>query len=74
LRVANLGRAGRPEIVVVNPRDEAIALGWEGVEPGRMVWHAPPTVGAAATTSATTIVPARGWVWGAFAPAETPLS
>lgn len=64
LRVANLGRRGHAEIVVINPCHEPVALAWEGAAPGDLAWCAPSAPRAAATKPAPTMVPARGWVWG----------
>ncbi len=59
LRIANLGRGARGELVVANPAKEDIALAWQGDVPA-LTWQssAGPLVGR------DLVVPGRGWVWG----------
>ena len=60
LRVANLGRSGRSEIILVNPVDEDIPLRLEGELQGELIW----SLSRDASTGVEGSVPARGWAWG----------
>lgn len=60
LRIANLGRRGAPELLIVNPTDIALPLNWElpPCEPlAYAVGNARPAQGE------PPVVPARGWLW-----------
>jgi hypothetical protein len=57
LRVANLSVAGRREILVVNPTDQAREIVWENPS---VDWAYADAAGAAA--GARPVVPARGWL------------
>ena len=60
LRVANLGRRGAPEFLVINATDEALPLDWE-IEPSEPVtWHGADGKPAGPHTKA---VPPRSWFW-----------
>lgn len=60
LRVANLGRRGAPEFLVINATDEALPLDWE-IEPAEPVtWHGAD--GKPAEPHAST-VPPHSWLW-----------
>ncbi len=66
LRIANLSRGGRREILVVNPTPAAIALAWEEDWDDGLAWVSaddrPVSAGKAPLS-----VPARGWLLGSFA-------
>jgi hypothetical protein len=63
LRVANLSRAGRLEIVVVNPADTPIELRWE-IPPGDgIAWDASDGASVADATAPACVAP-RGWLLG----------
>lgn len=60
LRLANIGRAGRAEVIVVNPTAEPIALDWDGAPDAALQWR-----NAQGTApDATLMVPANAWLWG----------
>jgi len=67
LLVVNLGTRARPELLVVNPTQEAIALSWETAPPPGLSWTAAGT-GNGASPSDGTKVPGRGWLNGQTAP------
>ena len=70
LRVANLGRKGRMELVVVNAADHAIALEWETPPALPLVWHVGQATASAAVGQGH-VVPSRGWLRGiSGAPAQ----
>ncbi len=58
LRLANLSRAGRREVVVVNPTDESCPMDWER-PPSGLVW-----CDGEGREVAEAVVPAAGWLWG----------
>jgi len=60
LRVANLGRRGAPELLVVNATDAPLPLGWEIAPVEPLAWH--QADGNPAGQHALQ-VPARGWLW-----------
>ena len=63
LRVANLGHRGAPELLVVNPSPEPIALAWETPPPEGLRWqHADGRTAAANEPLAP-----RAWVWARVA-------
>lgn len=59
LRVVNLSRSGRAEVLVVNPAAEALPLAWARMELPALAWTDPEGRAADPTT-----IPARGWVLG----------
>jgi hypothetical protein len=61
LRVANLGRSGVRELVVVNPTPEALELDWSGHGAEGLQWSSSVAAGVAEQPLA---VPARGWLIG----------
>lgn len=68
LRVANLGRGLRSEVVVVNPGSEAVALGWDSAAPRAARWSSSAAQASISTAAAPTSIPARGWAWGVCGP------
>lgn len=61
LRIANLGRRGAPELLVVNAGDVALLLDWELAPAFTVEFH----TGASNVPAAQPLhVPARGWLWG----------
>jgi hypothetical protein len=63
LRVANLGSAGRAELLVVNPEAVELPLAWELSGAFPVEWTLPD--GASVSTNGTHVrVPPRGWLWG----------
>lgn len=58
LRVINLGRRGRPELLAVNPGKEALPLAWYGTAPA-VAWQT--LEGRPAEDG---LIPARGGLWG----------
>lgn len=61
LRIANLGRRGAPELLVVNASDVALPLAWEMAPAFAVEFH----TGASNVPAAQPLqVPARGWLWG----------
>ncbi len=56
LRVANLGRRGAPELLVVNATDRSLPLDWEFAPVEPVPWHRPgrKTCRRARPTGATT--------------------
>jgi hypothetical protein len=63
LRVANLGRKGRRELLVVNPANTALELAWESHAANGLVW-ASADDRALSASELPLHVPARGWVLG----------
>jgi hypothetical protein len=63
LRVANLSRTGRREILVVNNSTTAVELEWERNEIGGLAWTSADGPVPAAPGSPLT-VPAKGWLLG----------
>ena len=63
LRVANLSRGGRREILVVNPMQAPIALTWEGRGGEDLTWVASDGSSVIAGHSQL-CVPSRGWLQG----------
>jgi hypothetical protein len=63
LRVANLGRKGAPELLVLNPTREPIALAWETSLPAGLGWHNPD---GSAFGTRVSLAP-RAWVWARLA-------
>jgi hypothetical protein len=64
LRIANLSRGGRHEILVLNPTTEAIALAWEEDRDDGLAWVSADDRPVSAATAPLS-VPARGWLLGA---------
>lgn len=63
LRIANLGRAGQAELIVVNPSDASIPLAWARPSAPDLVWTGAD--GHRVSSGATLpVIPARGWVLG----------
>lgn len=62
LRVANLSRGGRMELIVVNPANRPIALAWSIAPCRPLRWSDGATASSGEVRSET--VPARGWLWG----------
>lgn len=60
LRIANLGRRGAPELLIVNPTDSALPLDWE-LPPSEAVAYA--GCDARPVQGEPPAVPARGWLW-----------
>lgn len=60
LRIANLGRVGRPELLVVNPSPARLELAWTGKSPAGLIWQN----GINRSTVQPTEVPEHGWLWG----------
>ncbi len=58
LRIANLSRGDRREVVVVNPAEENISLDWLRGGEG-LVWCDPD-----GRSAAEAVVPAGSWLWG----------
>jgi hypothetical protein len=58
LRVVNLSRRGRREVLVVNPASEGIDLAWQSGEPHGLQWQS--SIG---NEEGSAEVPARGWCW-----------
>jgi hypothetical protein len=63
LRAANLSRPGHREILIVNPVDAPIELGWEIPPADGIVWAASDGSNAAGV-NAPASVPPRGWLVG----------
>jgi hypothetical protein len=63
LRVANLGRGGQQELLVVNPAPEAVPLHWDTEPPAGVRWSAAGDRPSDAP-SGLLLVPARGWLLG----------
>jgi hypothetical protein len=63
IRIANLSRAGRPEILAVNPTNAAVELVWEENPDIGLTWVSEHdrTIGAG---SSPLSVPPRGWLLG----------
>jgi len=61
LRVANLSRGGRREILVINPTRAPIELVWEGTSSDDLTWVA---AGPSTSADSRLLVPARGWLVG----------
>jgi hypothetical protein len=64
LRIANLSRGGRREILVVNPTTAAIALAWEEDRDNGLAWVSADDRPVSAAKAAPLSVPARGWLLG----------
>jgi hypothetical protein len=64
LRIANLSRAGRIEIIVANPSGDAIVLELNNMQAAPMQWAS--SNGEVASDTLT--VPANGWLWGTQRP------
>jgi len=62
LRVANLGRANRVELLVVNPTDTPRTLNWESGDIPYMPWYSNNNDEFMQNEVMT--VPTRGWLWG----------
>lgn len=60
LRVINLGRKGRSEVLVVNPTQGPIALAWFGNAPAGVTWH---QADGSACVGEPVVAP-RAWLWG----------
>jgi hypothetical protein len=60
LRVANLGRRGAPELLLVNATDQALALDWEIAPAEPVTWQA---AGEKPTGPHASAIPPRGWLW-----------
>lgn len=60
LRIANLGRRGAPEFLVVNATDAALPLEWEIAPSEPVVWH---RADGNAEKLRGQQVPPRGWLW-----------
>ncbi|NMF96726.1 hypothetical protein GPA27_04920 [Aromatoleum toluolicum] len=58
LRIANLGRSYRDEILIINPTTRDIPLAWRKEPDTTLRWVS--SDGAGSSTS----VPAHGWLWG----------
>ena len=66
LRIANLSRSGRMELIVVNPTERPLLLTWN-TPPGRSLkWSNDASAGPGHSDSS--MVPARGWTWGRESP------
>lgn len=61
LRVVNLSRRGRIELLVVNPAAQAIALEWHVPPSAEVRWSA---ADAATRSPAGPVIPPRGWLLG----------
>ncbi len=61
LRIANLGRRGAPECLVVNATDTELPLQWETAPAFAVEFH---VGGSNAPAQLPLSVPARGWLWG----------
>lgn len=62
IRIANLSRDGRMELLAVNPGHESIGLNWE--TPPTRILHWSGSAIAPPDDSYFPRVPARGWLWG----------
>lgn len=65
LRVANLSRKGRIEIMVVNPTETAHKLSWETAAPASLNWQS--AAGGAIPSGQSLELPAKGWIVGCAA-------
>jgi hypothetical protein len=63
LRVANLSKAGRAELLVVNPAAVELPLVWELNGDLPIAW-APPEGASVSTSGSRVRIPPRGWLWG----------
>jgi hypothetical protein len=63
LRVVNLGRGPRGELLVVNPTSVRLRLSWERAPVHKFRWPTPDG-GLIEATGSDSFVPARGWVYG----------
>ena len=61
LRVINLGRRGRQELLVINHGDRPVRLEWMVPPADAVSWHLGTSMELA---SSPLEVPARGWAWG----------
>lgn len=62
LRVANLSRAGKRELLVVNCSRDVVNVAWESAPEPRFVWSMPD--GRAVSSVAACALPPRGWLSG----------
>jgi hypothetical protein len=69
LRVANLSKAGRAELLVVNPTPVELPLVWELNGDLPIAWAR--SEGASVVTNGSRVrIPPRGWLWGKEAHAD----
>jgi hypothetical protein len=69
LRVANLSKAGRAELLVVNPAAVELPIEWELNGDLPIAW-APPEGASVVTNDSRVRIPPRGWLWGKEARAD----
>jgi hypothetical protein len=63
LRIANLGRRGCPELLIVNTADEDLGVRWEGAQGPELAWTAPDGR-PSPVVDGLPLVPAKSWILG----------